>query len=97
MSVNEILFVASTYFLIALVIAITAVFVLRIRFFGRFWLTFAVALFGSVAGGLLFEIDWVNRWVDALRSLNGRVNIFPPLFFSALLVWIFGKLSNKNH
>ncbi len=94
MKLGELLFVSSTYLLIALFIAILTVYIMRIKVVGKFWMAFLVSVIGAVLGGVLFEI--ANPVIQYLTNLNNQVNIFPPLFFSCLFVWFLVKLSKRD-
>ncbi len=86
--------VGLSYALIGFALAVLYVYVLRRKFFGKFWGAGIVAVLGAFAGGVvefLFK-DLITR----LSSINGIVNIFPPLIAASILLSVFAAFSESK-
>jgi lipoprotein signal peptidase len=86
--------VGLSYFVTGLVVALLFVYLFHRRFTGRFWTAAIVATAGAFFGGL---VDFLFRDViEALTSINGVFNVFPPLIAASILLMIFASLSEKK-
>lgn len=93
--VKDILFIGSSYLIIALVVAILNYFVLRINILGNFLMVLALSLIGSILGAL--ANIFLHDYIHLLANLNGgKVNIFPSIFFSFLIVYIFSNMTQSS-
>jgi uncharacterized membrane protein YeaQ/YmgE (transglycosylase-associated protein family) len=79
------------YILIGFFSAILFYYIFRKRFLGNFWAALAVGVIGSVAGG--FADHMFGSVFKYLSNLFNSMNLFPPLFISLFLVWLYHKLS----
>ena len=94
--IKDILFIGSSYLIIALVVAILSYFVFRIHILGNFLMVLVLALVGSILGALvnIFLQDFIHY----LAHLNGgKVNIFPPIFFSIFMVYLFSNMPHSSN
>jgi uncharacterized membrane protein YeaQ/YmgE (transglycosylase-associated protein family) len=83
-----------TYLVIGFGVTLFYYFVLKKRFLGHFWGALIVALIGSFLGGV---IDFFfEDLIETLSNLNDSVNIFPPLFTSVIIIWIFSQISDNR-
>lgn len=79
--------------LIGLVLALVYVFIFRRRFSGSFWGAAIVGVAGAFLGGIIdFFFDDL---IASLSSINGILNIFPPLIAAAILLSVFATLSER--
>jgi H+/gluconate symporter-like permease len=86
--------IALTYIVIAFAVALLFVFLFRRRILGHFWGALIVALLGAFIGGV---VDYLfHDIIEALRNLNGAVNIFPPLIASVILIRLFAHFSERS-
>ncbi|MFP4329876.1 MAG: hypothetical protein ACOCWS_06115 [Alkalispirochaetaceae bacterium] len=86
--------IALTYIVIAFAVSLLFVYLFRRRILGEFWGALLVALVGAFLGGVA---DYLfHDIIEALRNLNGAVNIFPPLIASVLLVTLFANFSERS-
>lgn len=77
-----------------MVVAILFVYVFRRRFSGHFWAAAIVAIIGAFFGGV---IDFLfSDIIEALTSINGVFNIFPPLITASILLFVFSDLSERK-
>ena len=83
-----------SYAVIGLVLAAIYRFVLRRRFIGDFPLAVVVAIVASFAGGLLEFL--LKDVIEALSSINGMLNIFPPLAIAAMALSAFAAASERK-
>ncbi|TVR59150.1 MAG: hypothetical protein EA426_08565 [Spirochaetaceae bacterium] len=82
-----------SYAIIGFAVSLFACFILKKEFIGRFWGALIVALIGSFLGGV---IDYVFAdLIQVLSNINNTVNIFPPLIAAFVIVWLFGKVSER--
>ena len=86
--------VGLSYTVIGFALAAFFVFVLRRRFTGDFWAAALVATSAAFLGGLIdfFFADII----EALRSINGILNVFPPSIAAALALSVYAALSEKK-
>lgn len=82
------------YLVIGFAVALFVTFILRKPVIGRFWGALAIAVIGSFLGGVIdyFFADFVER----LTNLAGAVNVFPALFASFLILWLFSYVSRDH-
>ena len=82
------------YFLIGFALALYFVFVLKKKMLGKFWGALLVSIVGAFLGGLIefFFAEIIAR----LSNLMNAINIFPPIFASLFLLWIFSKANEKS-
>lgn len=86
--------VGLSYILIGFTLAVFYVFVFRRRFFGNIWGAAVVAIVGAFLGGV---IDFLfHDIIELLSSLNGVINIFPPLISAAVVLSIFASISESR-
>mgnify|MGYP006291437791 CR=1 FL=1 len=86
--------IALTYIVIAFAVAMLFVFLFRRRILGHFWGALVVALVGAFIGGV---VDYLfHDVIEALRNLNGAVNVFPPLIAAVLLLTLFAHFSERS-
>ncbi len=86
--------VGLSYALIGFALAAFYVFVLHRRFTGDYWGASLIATGAAFLGGL---IDFfLADIIAALRSINGVLNIFPPLIAAAIALSVFAFLSEKK-
>lgn len=79
---------------IGLTLALVYTLILRRRFSGDFWGAAVVAIIGTFLGGL---VDYFfGDTIQQLTSINGVLNIFPPLIAGALLLNIFARMSEHK-
>lgn len=83
-----------SYIAIGAVLALVYVYVFRRRFSGSFWAATLVAVAGAYLGGL---VDFLFAdIIEALSSVNGVLNLFPPIITAAILLSIFAHLSERK-
>ena len=82
------------YVVIGFAVALFYYFVLKRPVIGTFWTALAIAVVGSFLGGVIdyFFSDLIKR----LANLAQAVNIFPALFVSFLLLWLFSKFNRGD-
>ncbi|TVR69794.1 MAG: hypothetical protein EA427_07335 [Spirochaetaceae bacterium] len=89
-----ILAVGLSYVVIAFALAILYVYGFRRSFAGNFWGALAVAIVGAFLGGL---VDYLfSDLIERLRSVNGVLNVFPPIIAAAIVLSIFAALSERK-
>lgn len=93
MSTTYYLNIALTYIIIGFGTALLFYYGLRKPVLGRFWGALLIGLIGSFLGGVIefFLADIIQM----LTNLN-NVNIFPPVFTAALLIWILSRISSAT-
>jgi len=93
MSTTYYLNIALTYIIIGFGTALLFYYALRKPVLGRFWGALLIGLIGSFLGGVIefFLADVI----EMLTNLN-NVNIFPPIFMAALLIWVFSRISSAT-
>lgn len=74
--------------------ALIYVYVFRRSFSGNFWGATFVAVAGAFLGGLVDFLfaDLISR----LSSINGVLNVFPPIITAAILLSLFAGLSERK-
>ncbi|SIP99919.1 hypothetical protein SAMN05920897_102152 [Alkalispirochaeta americana] len=89
-----ILAVGLSYVVIALAIAMVYVYGFKRRFAGNFWGALVVAIIGTFAGGL---VDYLfSDIIRHLSSVNGILNIFPPIIAATMVLSLFAFLSERK-
>lgn len=83
-----------SYAVIGLVLAVIYRFVLRRRFIGNFPMAAIVAVVASFVGGLLEFL--LRDVIEALSSINGVLNVFPPLIVAAVALSAFAAASERK-
>ncbi len=79
------------YFIVGFGVALVGYYLFKRDVIGHFVGALIVGLIGSFLGGALgYLLDDVIQY---LTNINDSVNIFPPLITSAILLWIFVKVS----
>jgi uncharacterized membrane protein YeaQ/YmgE (transglycosylase-associated protein family) len=79
------------YFLVGFGVALIGYYIFKKDVIGHFVGALIVGLIGSFLGGAIgYLFDDIIRY---LAHINNSVNIFPPLITSAILLWIFVKVS----
>jgi uncharacterized membrane protein YeaQ/YmgE (transglycosylase-associated protein family) len=79
------------YFIVGFGVALVGYFVFKRDVIGHFIGALVVGLVGSFLGGAIgYLFDDV---IAFLTNINNSINIFPPLITSAILLWIFIKVS----
>ncbi len=81
------------YLLVGFAVALISYFAFKKMVLGNFLGALVIALIGSYLGGVLEFV--FKDLIIFLSNLNNSVNIFPPLFTSIILMWIFTKVSEK--
>ncbi len=81
------------YLLVGFAVALISYFAFKKMVLGNFLGALVIALIGSYLGGVLEFV--FKDLINFLSNLNNSVNIFPPLFTSIILMWIFTKVSEK--
>lgn len=94
MMFNDFFNIALVYILIGILTAFATVFIFKKKVLGNFWGALLVALAGALFGALL-EILLKDVFVF-LANINGKINIFPPLFTAIILLHIFHKISANS-
>ncbi len=86
--------VGLSYVVIAFALAILFVYGFRRSFTGNFWGAVTVAIVGAFLGGLVdyFFADIIEQ----LRTINGVLNIFPPIIAATIVLSIFASLSERK-
>lgn len=86
--------VGLSYAVIGFALAAFFAYVLRRRFIGDFWAASLVATAAAFIGGLVdfFFADII----EMLRSINGVLNVFPPIVAAAIALSIYAALSEKK-
>lgn len=83
-----------SYIAIGAVLALVYVYVFRRGFSGSFWAATLVAVAGAFLGGL---VDFLFAdIIETLSSVNGVLNLFPPIITAAILLSIFAHLSERK-
>ena len=82
------------YILIGFGSALVFYYVFNKAFIGNFWGVLIVSIIGSFLGAII-EYYFENI-IKALTSINGVVNVFPPLLISATVMYIYHKVSEKK-
>jgi membrane protein YqaA with SNARE-associated domain len=83
-----------SYVVIAFALAILFFYGFRRRFAGNFWGAVSVAIIGAFLGGL---VDYLfSDIIQELRSINGILNIFPPIIAATLVLSVFATLSERK-
>lgn len=83
-----------SYLVIAFAVSILYVYGFRRSFAGNFWGALTVATIGAFLGGL---VDYMFSDIIAqLRSINGVLNIFPPIIAAILVLSVFASLSERK-
>ena len=83
-----------SYLAIGLLLALVYVYVFRRNFAGRFWGAAVVAVSGAFLGGL---IDFLfHDLIERLQSVNGVLNIFPPVITATVVLSLFAALSERG-
>ncbi len=81
--------IALIYIVIGFGAALVFTFFDKNRTVGTFSIALVIAVVGSFLGGV---IDYFLADVfEKLSNLNDAVNIFPPLFLSFLVLWLFSR------
>lgn len=62
------------------------------NFIGNFWTVLLVAIIGSYLGAIIEY--FFKDMIEKLTHISGSVNIFPPLFVSWLVIYIYHKVSD---
>lgn len=89
-----ILAVGLSHVVIALAVTLVYVYGFRRRFAGNFWGALAVAVIGTFTGGL---VDYLfSDLIRQLSSVNGILNIFPPIIAAAMILSLFAFLSERK-
>jgi membrane protein YqaA with SNARE-associated domain len=86
--------VGLSYLAIGAVLAFVYVYLFRRTFAGKFWGAAIVAIAGAFLGGLLNYL--FRDLIEHLSSINGVLNIFPPIIAAAVLLSIFAGLSERK-
>lgn len=74
--------------------ALIYAYVFQRQFSGNFWGAAIVGILGAFLGGTIdFLLDDLIRW---LSSINGVLNIFPPIIAAALILSFFASLSERK-
>lgn len=86
--------VGLSYAVIGFALAAFFVYVLRRRFTGDYWGAAFIATAAAFLGGLIdfFFADII----EMLRTINGILNIFPPIIAAAIALSVFATLSEKK-
>jgi uncharacterized membrane protein YeaQ/YmgE (transglycosylase-associated protein family) len=79
--------------LIGFGIALFYTFVLKKDFLGHFPGALAIGIVGSFLGGVFYFL--FKPILEYLASFN-EVNVFTSVFVSAVILWIFSKISRKK-
>jgi uncharacterized membrane protein YeaQ/YmgE (transglycosylase-associated protein family) len=80
------------YFIVGFGVALVGYYIFRRDVIGHFVGALIVGLIGSFLGGALgYLLDDVIHY---LTHINNSINIFPPLITSAILLYIFIKVSD---
>ena len=83
-----------SYLVIAFALTLMYVYGFKRSFSGDFWGAFLVAAVGAFLGGVIdFFFADIIQW---LSSINGILNIFPPIIAAVLLLSIFAYLSERK-
>ncbi len=83
-----------SYVAVGALMALIYVYVFRRHFSGSFWGATLVAVIGAFLGGL---VDFLFAdLISTLSSINGVLNIFPPIITAAILLSVFAGLSERN-
>lgn len=83
-----------SYVTIGLLLAVIFYYLLKRDFVGRFWGATIVAIVGAFIGGV---VDYLFGDIIArLQSINGVLNIFPPLIVSYVVLSIYARVSEKK-
>lgn len=83
-----------SYLVIGMVIALIYVYVFRRRFAGKYWGAAVVAIAGAFLGGLT---DYLfSDLIETLSSVNGVLNVFPPIIAAAVILSAFASLSERK-
>ena len=78
------------YLVIGFGVALFFFFVLKKSVIGKFWGACLFAVIGSFLGG---AIDYFfSDVIDKLSNIAKAVNIFPAIFVSFLILWLFSQL-----
>lgn len=86
--------VGLSYAVIGFALAAVFVYILRRRFTGDFWGAAFVATAAAFIGGLIdfFFADII----EILSTINGVLNIFPPIIAAAIALSVYATLSEKK-
>jgi len=83
-----------SYVALGALMALLYVYGFRRRFSGSFWGAAMVAVIGAFLGGL---VDFIFAdLISTLSSINGVLNIFPPIITAAILLSVFARLSERD-
>lgn len=86
--------VGISYIVIAFALTFLFVYGFRRSFAGDFWGAFLVATGGAFLGGVIdYFFSDIIRW---LSSINGILNIFPPIISAGLILVIFAGVSERK-
>ena len=86
--------IALIYLVIGFGVALFFFFVLKKSVIGNFWGALIIAVVGSFLGGAINY--FFSDVIDTLSHLAEAVNIFPALFISFLILWIFSQFRRDD-
>ena len=79
------------YLAIGFTAAIIYYYILRQKSVGNFWGALIVGVLGAFIGAL---IDFLfSDLIYFLANINDSINLFPPIFTSIFVLWIFSNIS----
>lgn len=86
--------VGLSYMAIGAAMALIYVYVFQRRFSGQFWGAAIVGIIGAFLGGTTdFLLSDLIAW---LSSINGVLNVFPPIIAAGLVLSFFASLSERK-
>lgn len=83
-----------SYIAIGFLLAVLYYYVFRRDFVGNFWGATAVGVIGAFLGGVADYL--LGPLIEQLQSINGVLNVFPPLIVAYLLLSAYARLSEKK-
>lgn len=94
MGLMDYIYIGLTYMTTGFLIAFLGYFIFKKKTPGKFWVAAGVAVSGAFIGGFLGVV--FKNLIHILANLNNTVNIFPPLFFSIIVLLVYQKVSMKD-
>ncbi len=91
----DLLFNLAIYTIISIIISLIFIFGYKAKIYGNSWVIYLISFLGCILGTL--ADTFFGKYFNALANLGGgKLNIYPPIFFAWIVVYIFIKAFNKK-